>query len=169
MAKTVHLIGLGALLLMGTGCDFDQRISHLEKQTQELQAKVVKESTVAEYDLQAKCSRDARTWFSENWSSARDKSTTLLDYTNHYHKNLNKCFILVEYHYSVDASSSWMNDMTLWDVYENSKYGNFAESHTIRFKPTVDSHDEVITCELLGKKCKTIEEFNNFTRSYLND
>ena len=56
-------------------------------------------NTVTGYDLQVKCSKDAKAWFSENWSPT-PKQTLSLDYRNHYNKSQNKCFILVDYHFS---------------------------------------------------------------------
>ena len=76
---------LSATLILFIGvmgaCDSSERIARLEKQNQALQAEISKSSTTADYDLQAKCSKDAREWFNENWS--RDKDTILLDFTNH--------------------------------------------------------------------------------------
>ncbi len=69
-------------------------------------------SATADYDLQAKCFRDATTWFKENWGQG-DKDAILLDHQNHHNKALNKCFIFVEYHYSTDKNGSWVNDLSL--------------------------------------------------------
>jgi hypothetical protein len=159
------------MFLVAMGCDNSDRISRLEKQNHELQVEVKRGQVIADYDLQAKCSKDARTWFNENWS--RDKDTVLLDFTNHYNKKLNKCFILVEYHYNSHfagpGGSSWTNRMTLSDVHENVEYGTFAENHYTHWKPEVTTYDEVITCEGPPQKCKTTEEFNGFVRPYMND
>jgi hypothetical protein len=156
----------GVLLLIATGCDTPERITRLEKQNQELRAEVDKIRSASDYDLQAKCSRDAKGWFKENWTP--DKATILLDFTNHYNKSLNKCFILVEYHYSEGSSGSWVNDMMLWDVYENSKYGNVNVNHFVSSKPGSETEDRIYGCEL-GKKCKTVEEFNELVRPYMNN
>jgi hypothetical protein len=135
----------------------------------DLKAKIDRQSAAVNYDLQAKCSKDARVWFNENWS--RDKNTIYLDFTNHYNAEHNKCFILVEYHYKtllLDASE-WTNDVTLMDVYENAKYGEFAENHFTHFKTTITNTDEVITCEVQGTKCKTSDEFNHLVQPYMNN
>lgn len=154
-------------VLIGTGCDYPNRLANLEKQNRALQEEVNKRQTSTDYDLQVKCSRDAKEWFKENWSS--DKDTILLDYHNHYNKNNNKCFILVEYHFSFGRGGSWINSISLWDVYENSKYGDFAEDHEIDLQLKSGTEDRVTSCNVLNRKCQTLGEFQNLTRSYLSD
>lgn len=152
-------------------CDAD-RVAKLEKENTDLKAQIEKQkNTALQYDLQAKCSKDARGWFNENWS--RDKDTILLDFSNHYNTKQNKCFILVEYHYNSTfagpGGSSWTNDMTLTDVYENVKYAEFVQNHITNWKPEYSLREEVITCDVQGDKCKTVDEFNNLIRPYMND
>jgi len=170
MAK--KLIALGALFLIGTGCDLPDRVGRLEKETKELRADVDKTRAASDYDLQAKCSKDAGAWFKENWGLP-DKDTVLLDYKNHYNRKQNKCFILVEWHYNShfagEGGSSWTNDMSITNVYENEKYGNYSANTYTYYKPTVTTNSEVIRCEFLGQKCTTLEGFNNAVRPYLND
>jgi hypothetical protein len=170
--RTVLLISaVGLVLLMSVGCDVPDRVTRLEKETQELKAEVAKDhaatSATADYDLQAKCSRDAKAFFNEGWR--QDKNTVLLDYSNHYNKAMNKCFIFVENHYNLGINGSWVNDMQLWNVYENVKYGTFFEHHTNILLPEFKTIDEVTVCEVLEKKCKTIDEFNGLVWPYLNN
>jgi len=164
MAMTVF----GVVLHMAIGCGQDEKIAGLEKRNQELNAEVDKSHATTNYVLQAKCSKEAKTWFNENW--ARDKDTDLLNFTNHYNRSLNKCFILVEYHYDGPGlGDSWTNDLSFWDVYENVKYANFHENHMIFFKPNARTDDRVITCEQSDKKCKTVEEFDELVNPYMNN
>lgn len=163
--RSCFVIGVGLVLMMTTGCDVDERLNRLEKGNGELKAEVQKNREVADYDLQAKCSKDAREWFNRNWS--RDKDTVLLDFRNHYSKVKNKCFISVEYHYSMGPGASWTNDIMLYDVYENVKYADYSESHYIDFKNP--ARDEVTNCEVQGQKCTTIGEFNDLTGPFLNN
>jgi len=153
-----------------SGCD-TARVDRLEKENAALKAKVDKADVARDFDLRAKCSKDARAWFNGNWS--RDKDTVLLDFSNHYNAKQNKCFILVEFHYTSHFSrpggNSWTNDMTLTDVYENVKYCNFTENNITNFEPKIETHTEVITCEVNGANCKTGEDFNNLIRPYMND
>jgi hypothetical protein len=166
----LHVMFLGLILLPVFGCDGD-KIARLEKDNADLKAQMAKQSATVDYDLQAKCSKDARMWFNENWT--RDKQTILLDFTNHYNAKHNKCLILVEYHYNSKfanaGGNSWTNDMSLTDVYENAKYAYFAENHITNWKPKIETHEEVISCDVEGVKCKAGDEFNNLIRPYMND
>lgn len=169
--KSLRVLYLFVLVaVVATGCDND-RISKLEKENQELKAKLDKNNVAQEYDLQSRCSKDARAWFNANWS--RDKDTTLLDFTNHYNAKHNKCLIFVEWHYDSQYGnatlSSWTNHMTLTDVYENAKYANFSQNHIMLGKPDYKLTEPVITCDVEGTKCKTLDEFNNLLRPYMND
>ena len=109
--------------------------------------------------------------FSDTWS--RDKDTILLDYRNHYNESQNKCFILVEYHYNShfagEGGSSWTNDMIITNVYENVKYGEFSANTYTHWKPTVTTKTDVIRCEVLNQKCKSVQEFNDLVRPYLKN
>lgn len=166
MPKWLTIVA-GISLLLCVACDHTERIGRLEKEVQELKESAKKEQVSADYDMQTKCSRDAKAWFNENWQ--RDKSTVLLDYTNHYNKAQNKCFELVEFHYSLGNGPSWVGDIMLWDVYENSKYGNVSVTHIISFKPVTEPRDSVGVCEVLGAKCNGVDEFNRLVQPYMNN
>jgi hypothetical protein len=156
-----------AVLMSIPGCDAG-RVDKLEKENAELKAALAKSNAASDFELQQKCSNAAKNWFRENFPA--DKDTILLDQNNHYNKKMNKCFVFVEYHYTMGRDPSWYNDMTMWDVFENSKYASFAELHTIYpFNSKLSPEDKIITCEVTGTKCKTLAEFNNMTHSYLND
>ena len=98
--------------------------------------------------------------------TSTEKFTTLLDYRSHYNKGLNKCFILVEYHYSLDKDGSWMNHMSVWDVYENVEYGQFVQNH-MNFGKV--QNNKVIGCQLAGNKCTSLDQFNGLVHSYLEN
>ena len=132
-------------ILLLSGCD-NERISKLEKQNQELLAEVNKGHAAVEYDMQAKCGRDSKTWFNENWGRG-EKDTLLLTFTNHYNRRLNKCFILVEYHYSL-LGLSWVNSESISDVYENNEYGSISVTHTIFQKPEFHDEELVAPCKV---------------------
>jgi len=162
------IVGVGIVACLMLGCDAD-RMSKLEKDNSELKAKLEKKSTAENFEFQATCSKAARTWFNQNWE--RDKDTILLDFSNHYDAKLNKCFILVEYHYTINSTGSytWTNHQDLSDVYENAKYAEFVEMHYTFSDPQLSNRDQVITCEVQGQKCKSSDEFYGLIRTFLND
>ena len=167
--KSALLIVCGMAMIV-SGCDTSERIARVEKQNKQLQEEMSKRNAVADYDLQARCSNDAKVWFQENWQREHDPTTLLLDYKNHYNKAMNKCFVFVEYHYTLaKGTSSWTNLMSLWDVYENLQFGDFGENHMIRSEPRFENSDVVVTCQLAGTKCKSVQEFNNLVRPYMSD
>jgi hypothetical protein len=126
---------------------------------------MVQRDAAQDLDLQAKCSSAAKSWFSDAFG--RDRDTILLHYTNHYNKSQNRCFALVEWHYTTNfGPGSWTNHMSLGDVYENSQYGDFAAQHINSVKPTY-TQDIIAPCEVLGVKCKSADEFDNMVQPYL--
>ncbi len=156
-----------AVAVLAVGCGNGERIARLEKQNEELRQQIAQRNAATDLDLQAKCSKDSKAWFSESFSS--DKDTVLLDYSNHYNKEQNKCFLVVEWHYksSFYGEGSWTNHLSLWDVYENAKLGEFVEQHIITFKPP-STRTEVQGCNVLDKKCMTVAEFDDLVRPYMN-
>ena len=52
----------------------------------------------------------------------------------------------------------------MWDVYENSQYGDLSESNTVSSRVR-----SACLLEFLQKKCKTAEEFNRLVGPYLNN
>lgn len=153
-----------------SACDTD-RVDKLEKENAELKAKIEQQSAAANFELQAKCSKDAKSWFGQNWSP--EKTTILLNYTNHYNTKQNKCFILVEHHNGANLPPaigfSWANIMVLYDVYENAEYAHFSENHYTYYKPRIRNGDEVVECDVGDQKCKTGDEFNNLVRPYMSE
>ena len=157
------LIGLLGLLV---GCDHGERISRLEKSIQDIQTESKRTAAAVDFDLQSKCARDSKTWFSGNWSP--DKDTIILNYTNHYNKAMNKCFIVVEYHYNVGKHLSWASDISLWDIYENTKVGAFGEMH-MDYGMEAGVKDRVSHCNVGQRTCKSLDEFNGLAISYMQN
>lgn len=162
-----HILIALAVLLILPACDID-RVDKLEKENASLKAALAKRDAASDLDLQEKCSKASKNWFRENFPA--DKDTVLLDETNHFNKKMNKCFVLVEYHFNAGYGGSWYNDITLWDVFENSKYAAFTEDHiNYPLASKLDPVDRISMCDVAGTKCKALAEFNNMTRSYMND
>jgi outer membrane murein-binding lipoprotein Lpp len=153
---------VGCVLL--AGCNHEDRITKLEKQSQDLAAEIKKTTAAADFDMQAKCAKDSRMWFNENWR--RDKDTLFLSYTNHYNKSKNQCFINVEDHYGT-FGQSWVMDMAVWDIYENEKYANISVTHLIDSK--FNDSESTVSCEVYGTKCKSVDEFNKLVSPFMSD
>jgi hypothetical protein len=75
----------------------------------------------------------------------------------------------VYHRFHAPGGSAWTNDLTLSDVYENARYANFTENHTANVKPEFKIEEELITCEVVGKTCKTSEGFYKLVGPYMND
>ena len=165
----IRLVAVSLIIAALCGCDYDQRLATLEKQTKDLQQEVKSNRAAGAYDLSEKCARASKAWFQANWQP--DKDTILLDYTNHYNQKLNKCFITVEYHYNTRGGPRdlWTNNMSLWDVNENAKYADFVENHYFNPKANPMATSEVVICEVTQTKCASIDEFNRMTSSYMED
>ena len=108
------ILSLIVTMLVVGACDDPQRAVRLEKENAELRtqlAQLNEKNLTRNYDLEARCSKDARVWFNQNYS--RDKDTMLLDFSNHYHVPSNQCYIFVEYHWKQGTGESWMNNISL--------------------------------------------------------
>jgi hypothetical protein len=153
---------LSASMLMATGCDTD-RISKLEKENQELKEKLSAKDTAQIYEMQAKCGKDAKEWFRDNYSQDKDYLSQL--YIDHYNKKLNVCFIRTADQLKIfDNSTSWHT--SIWNVYENSLYADLEENHDSNNK---DKPDTVDICDVQGKKCSNRSQFDQMTSSLMND
>ena len=164
------LFGIVAALLFTAGCDRSERLTKLEKQNAELQAKLTNRNQAADFDLQSKCAAAAKAYFNEEWSS-NDPDTILLEYQNHYNKSSGKCFIVVEFHYkskTFNKDGSWFGHIKLYDALEKSDYGELTESHEPRLEDRKMT-EVLLTCQVYGQDCASSKEFLRRIKPYLND
>ena len=155
------LIFLALISLLAAGCDLsNDRITKLEKQTQDLKAQADRDSAVRDYDLQSKCSTAAKTWFNANWQ--QEKNTILLVYTNHYNRSQNACFIQVEFHFNGAATFDWTNNVSVWNVLENTKLGEVYDRHQ---SVGQDFKEDVYQCSVNGTSCKSLDEFEKLEQN----
>jgi outer membrane murein-binding lipoprotein Lpp len=154
--------GLICTLLLA-GCNND-RVAKLENQTAELQQQVASLQKSGQLDLQAKCAKDAKAWFDDHWGRP-DKDTILLDYTNHYNVKKNQCFVTVEYHFNT-GGFGWTNSISLYDVYENQKYGEVMENHNL-----VDGKETLRQdmCQVGGTKCTSLSQYNSLSAEFMSN
>ena len=115
------------------------------------------------YEMQQKCAKDAKAYFVENEGSSGisedTKGTYNKWYENHYNKDLNRCFILVEYKKigGKGGSTAKWAVYNLIDVNENRTYASLM---------TGDS-DEAITCIFNDSRCVTSTEWWTKVRAYM--
>jgi len=161
-SRFLYLLTLGIVALVATGCDTD-RIGKLEKENQELKEKLSAKDATQIYEMQARCGKDAKEWFRDNYSQDRDYISQL--YIDHYNKKINACFIRTADQVNLfDGSTSWHTE--IWNVYENSLYADIDENHDYKDK---DKPDTVYMCDVQGKKCSDRGQFDQMTNSLMND
>jgi hypothetical protein len=143
-----------------------ERIAQLEKENKDLR-KQLEDAKHVDLATQERCSNAAQRFLEREYSP--DKDTILLTQLNHYNAHLGICFITVEWHYRDPGSKtgSWYNSIMLRDVYGNQKYAEFSE-HTmigLDFKSIANMFE----CTVGGKKCSTIQEFNQSVNPFMSE
>ena len=154
--RTRFIIGTAFLLLCG--CNRD-RIANLEKENQELKARLAQETMSRNYD-QVKCLQEARTFFEGRYR--RDKSTIFLNYMNHFNRHENVCYVVVEWR-AGNAPFGWTGSMTLWNTQKGSRVGAFFANESSGGK------ERVSKCIVNGISCETLDEFNKLVQPFMNN
>jgi len=149
---------MGTVLFILCGCNGD-RIARLEKENQELKARLAQETT-SRLDDQMKCFREARTFFEDRYK--HDKSTTFLNYMSHFNRHDGVCYVLVEWH-GENAPLGSTSSMTLWNMQKNSRVGQLYANQS------PDGQESVKKCVVNGIPCTTPDEFNQLVQSFLNN
>ena len=99
-----------------------------------------------EYDLQERCGKRCEEWFKKNYNGMN------CFYKNHYNNKMNKCFILI------NCNEGMGQTQNLWDVNENNKFGGLSV-----FK------EGSVLCSMLGKECKSKEEWDLLVKPYMEE
>ena len=108
------------------------------------------------YELSEKCAKSAAEFVQEKY---KDWGGTVTDYTNHYNRKLNKCFVNVTFIYGFARAGE--TDKGLWDVNENKRYGEFDDGLFHRDSPDI--------CEMLGTPCKSKSEWDAMAKPYMDE
>ena len=151
--------------------ELENQTNGLDKQTKELQQQIKMQQGFAGLDAQSKCAAAAKTYFKENWSNnSANENTRLLNSTNHYSSRLGKCFIRVEYNFTMgEQDGAWTNTITLVDAFEGVQFGWFAENHSMTLQRKDEERNRLSLCKLGYTKCKSLEEFNKLSQSYMQN
>lgn len=114
-----------------------------------------------DYDLQERCGKQAEESFRREWGEGvvnMKSGMMTADYSNHYNKKMNKCFVLlsVSTMHQNNASKSIM----LYDINESRTYGQFFQSK-YDLPPNM--------CHVLDKNCSSEDEWKSLVRSYMEE
>jgi len=133
------------------------------------------QSTLA---LQEKCAHEARGNFERKYCGDQGQiypsgcfvvdlfGSYYWSYESHYNKKLDKCFLLAHGHTSFHGQEQF-NDYSLIDVVEGKVYAiYFARTG---YGQNLSLYSDVAECSVGDKKCKSLEEFENLIRSYMDE
>lgn len=123
--------------------------------------------TKDEYELQERCGKRAEELFKKEYDGyivSNETGTMISNYTNHYNRKLNKCFILVTQTFiSKDKETreklGISTETNLVDINENRPYGHF-----FKF-----SQGGLTVCEVLGKHCSSQNEWDALVKPYMEE
>lgn len=113
------------------------------------------------YELGEQCGKQAAQIFTkENGTGIEGSEKEIMmlsNYENHYNRKLNKCFYLLT---SVlrDAEGRSGAIKYLRDINENKKYGSVSSAN-----------NQLMNCDVLGKRCHSEDEWNSLIAPYMNE
>ena len=151
-------------LVLLAGCS-QERIAALEKQNQELTAKLERNSS---FNLQAKCAAQADVRKTEAETFARNNPPRPdINVKSHYNARVNRCFVEIDRLTAIPpASLLFINNVQ--DAFENKQYAEL-DMEVLPHEPT-----HVVNCEMTklnGEKvtCQSKEEFQNLIKELMEN
>jgi hypothetical protein len=116
------------------------------------------------YDLQERCGRRAAELFEKFYGDGISKGM-ISNYTCHYNRRLNKCFILLTSRgYSKkekgEKDLGGSTDKGLWDVNENKPYAQFFKFYKVSTS---------MQCDVGDKTCRSEFEWDSLVRPYMEE
>ena len=133
------------------------------------------QSTLA---LEAKCANGARENFERKYcgdqSQIYPSGCFVVDffgayywsYESHYNKKLDKCFLLAHGHTGFKGQPMF-NDYSLIDVFEGKVYAiYFARTG---YEKNLFLYPDIAECSVGDKQCKSLVEFENLIRPYMEE
>ena len=114
-----------------------------------------------EYDLRERCGKWCEEYFKEDYGDGFDEDD-ISNYTNHYNKKLDKCFILinsVQFIRNIDKFES-VTMKRLIELNENKEYGLLIQSGK-----NIKSDD----CVVSDKACKSEQEWDLLVVPYMEE
>ncbi|SRR5258706_3587582 len=145
-------------------------ISKQKNQIQELSSKSTFSGNIG---LQEDCSKQAQNFF-DYWEN-NSKTKQQDEFSNHYNTKLNKCFVLVKTYTQTNTNGdfSFGHGQDLYDAIEKKEYGSFSWTSQ---SPKKYWEVAPLWCEMYPdgnksslKNCQSEDEFDAFTKSYMED
>jgi hypothetical protein len=122
----------------------------------------VAQAQTAKYDLQERCGKFAAEVFAKEWGtgfSKSDNGQTITDYRNHYNFRLNKCFYLELSRIEPRSKDERpFSSSRLFDLYARTEIATYQQLG-----------DEVVSCDVQGKECQTVLEYQALIKPFMED
>ena len=126
------------------------------------QSSVSKITPKDDYELQEKCEKRCEEYFKEDYGNGFDEDG-ISNYTYHYNKKLNKCFILInsiEFIKNIEDKFKNITMKTLFEFNENKEYGSL-----VLFGKNI----KIESCVVLDKSCKSEQEWDLLVAPYMEE
>jgi hypothetical protein len=116
---------------------------------------------------QEQCVKRSEEYFNKEYSNGiingEDGERLTSNYTNHYNKKLNKCYILITSTQFIRNTENKIENIrikTLFDLNENKEYGSL-----IQF----DNNNKPNNCRILEKYCNSEKEWDLIVKPYMGE
>ena len=116
-----------------------------------------------EYDLQERCGKRAEEIYRKDWGKVgvinHKDYQEIGNFTNHYNKKLNKCFILTS------SQQYWTNHTykeyyELWDINDNKLNGSYYGGNPLGAS---------LQCNVIDTLCNSYKAWESLTKPFMND
>jgi hypothetical protein len=118
-------------------------------------------------ELQEQCVKRSKEYFKKEYGNGIINGGVgerlISNYTNHYNKKLNKCYILItstEFIKNKENKIENIRVKTLFELNENKEYGSL-----IKF----ENNNELINCRILEKYCNLEREWDLVVKPYMEE
>jgi len=116
------------------------------------------------YELQERCNKRAEERFKSEYGDGlvryNSELHAITNYTTHYNRKLNKCFVLLSAVFLTDEKEKRNVLKRFVDINENIELGTFEN---------LSSLDKKITCSVFGKECCSETEWDSLVRPYMEE
>ncbi|MBP7528736.1 MAG: hypothetical protein KA801_12460 [Syntrophorhabdaceae bacterium] len=117
-----------------------------------------------EYELQERCGKRAAEVFKEHYGEGFEKGS-LSNYTCHYNRKLNRCFMLLTTIIYSKIEKGEMDlgvftDKGLWDINENKAFGHYS---------AFSKAPKTMDCNVLEKGCHSENDWNVLVKPFMEE